>query len=497
LHQLRPDPAGWYDANMVYHCVMDVISRGKMTSLALMLAMLWLSGGASAQEPPEAASGGTIIRLELRGAIGPATSAYVLDGLERSVAQNARLVLIEMDTPGGLDAAMREIIKAILASDIPVITWVSPSGSRAASAGTYILYASHIAAMAPATNLGSATPVQIGGGAPAMPKPPGSNPAGDASDDKSATDDTEDDPESSKADAPTGTAMEKKVINDAVAYIRGLAALRGRNADWAEQAVREAVSLSAEEALAENVIDVVATDLPELLQAIDGRVVKVGSEERTLATDGLVVEEFVADWRTKLLATITNPKVAYMLLLVGIYGLIFEGYNPGALVPGIVGAICLLIALFAFQVLPVNYAGLGLIILGIVLMIAEAFAPSFGALGLGGLAAFIIGSIILLDSDVPGFQISRPLIGSVAGLGGALLLALMYFLVRSFRRPVVSGAEEMIGSSGHALEDFQEQGAIFVHGERWHAHSSAAVSRGDAVRVTAMRGLELEIEPED
>jgi len=473
--------------------------RGTMQHLVLLLASLWLGGTTQAQEATEAAGGGTLIRMEIRGAIGPATSGYVLDGLERAVEQNARLVLIEMDTPGGLDSAMREIIKAILASDIPVVTWVSPSGSRAASAGTYILYASHIAAMAPATNLGSATPVQIGGGGPAMPKPPGVNPPDDDTDkdDIDKVDDAKADPDSIKADAPSGTAMEKKVINDAVAYIRGLAKLRGRNADWAEEAVRDAVNLTAEDALAENVIDVVASDLPALLQAIDGRVVKVGSEERTLATDGLVVEEFVADWRTRLLATITNPNVAYMLLLVGIYGLIFEGYNPGALVPGIVGAICLLIALFAFQILPVNYAGLGLIILGIVLMIAEAFAPSFGALGLGGLAAFVIGSIILLDSDVPGFQISRLLIGSVAALGGALLLTLMYFLVRSFRRPVVSGAEEMVGSAGHALEDFQDQGQIFVHGERWHAHSSAAVKRGDAVRVTAIRGLELEIEPED
>ncbi|MGI9331249.1 MAG: NfeD family protein [Gammaproteobacteria bacterium] len=497
MHQPGPDPADWYDVSIIGRSVMYMMIRGTMQRLAFLLSLLWLGGAAQAQEPVEAAADSLVIRLEIRGAIGPATSGYVLDGLERAAERNASLVLIEMDTPGGLDSAMREIIKAILASDIPVVTWVSPSGSRAASAGTYILYASHVAAMAPATNLGSATPVQIGGGTPAMPKPPGSNPAEDIADDKATEDEEESDAKSGEKGAAPATAMEKKVINDAVAYIRGLAKLRGRNADWAEQAVREAVSLSADEALKENVIDVLAADLPELLQAIDGRVVKVGSEERTLSTEGLVVEEFVADWRTKLLATITNPNVAYMLLLVGIYGLIFEGYNPGALVPGIVGAICLLIALFAFQILPVNYAGLGLIILGIVLMIAEAFAPSFGALGLGGLAAFVIGSIILLDSDVPGFQISRLLIGSVAALGGALLLTLMYFLVRSFRRPVVSGAEEMIGSAGHALEDFQDQGPIFVHGERWHAHSNAAIKRGDAVRVTAIRGLELEIEPAD
>jgi membrane-bound serine protease (ClpP class) len=295
----------------------------------------------------------------------------------------------------------------------------------------------------------------------------------------------------------TGTAMEKKSVNDAVAYIRGLAELRGRNADWAELAVREAASLSAEEALEKNVIDVVAASVEELFEAIDGRVVEVDDEPVTLATADVVIEDFEADWRTRLLATITDPNIAYMLLLAGIYGLILEGYNPGALVPGIVGAICLLLALFAFQVLPVNYAGLGLILLGVILMVAEAFAPSFGALGLGGIVAFVIGSIILLDSDVPGFQISRVLIGSVAAVGGSLLLALMYFLVRSFRRPVVSGAEEMLGSTGEVLEDFLDVGPVFVHGERWRAHAQGPLQRGDQVRVTGMRGLELEVEKQN
>ena len=473
------------------------MARSRLKTAALLpaaLGVLLLALGGIAQEPEPEPAGGGLLRMEIRGAIGPATSSYVLEGLEQARASNARLVLIEMDTPGGLDSAMRDIIKGILGSEIPVVTWVSPSGSRAASAGTYILYASHVAAMAPATNLGAATPVAIGGGGPPLPTPQ----EAPRDDSESGEEDAADEDAAEPKPGPlSGTAMEKKSVNDAVAYIRSLAELRGRNADWAESAVREAASLSAEDALEENVIDVVAATLDELLAAIDGRVVKVGDEEITLATAGLVVEEFEADWRTQLLATITNPNVAYMLLLAGVYGLILEGYNPGALVPGIVGAICLLLALFAFQVLPVNYAGLGLILLGVILMIAEAFAPSFGALGLGGVVAFVIGSIILLDSDVPGFQISRLLIGSVAAVAGGLLMALMYFLVRSFRRPVVSGAEEMVGATGEALEDFMGEGAVFVHGERWRAHAQGQLRRGDQVRVTAMRGLELEVERQD
>jgi membrane-bound serine protease (ClpP class) len=469
--------------------------RPRSARAAALLAAFFFGLLAALTGTTQEESAGTLVRMEIRGAIGPATSDYILDGIERAAASRAALVLIEMDTPGGLDSAMREIIKGILSSDVPVVTWVSPSGSRAASAGTYILYASHIAAMASATNLGAATPVAIGGGGPPMPVSP--RPQDEASAENDADTDKEDDAEA-REPAPSGsTAMEKKSVNDAVAYIRSLAELRGRNADWAESAVREAESLSAEEALEENVIDVVADSLDELLTAIDGRVVKVGDEERTLATAGLEVEEFEADWRTQLLATITDPNIAYMLLLAGVYGLLLEGYNPGALVPGIVGAICLLLALFAFQVLPVNYAGLGLMLLGVVLMIAEAFAPSFGALGLGGIVAFVIGSIILMDSDVPGFEISRVLIGSVAAGASALMLGLMYFMVRSFRRPVVSGAEQMVGSTGEVLEDFTDEGPVFVHGERWHAHAKTPLKQGDPIRVTAMRGLELDVEKND
>jgi membrane-bound serine protease (ClpP class) len=427
-------------------------------------------------------SGLVAVQLEIKDAIGPATSDYILKGIDHAIEVDADLIIIEMDTPGGLDSAMRDIIKGILNSPIPVATYVSPSGSRAASAGTYILYASHIAAMSPATNLGAATPVQIGGGQ--APQPPG--PAAD--------DDAEKEPETGEP-PPAKTAMEKKVINDAIAYIRGLAELRNRNADWAELAVREAASLSAEEALEQNVIDVVAESIPKLLEAINGRVVKVVDTEQEVLTADMTIEEFEPDWRTKLLATITNPNIAYMLMLAGIYGLLFEGYNPGAIVPGVVGAICLLLALFAFQILPVNYAGLALILLGVILIIAEALVPSFGTLGFGGIAAFVFGSIILLDSDVPGMAIARALIGSVAFTASTLLLAMVYLLMRIRRKPAVSGVESMLGTIAEALEDFDSNGAVFINGERWNAHADTAIKKGDKLQITAVEHLVLKVEP--
>jgi len=451
--------------------------RTAIRRLFAVIALLITSG---------AHAGDTALRLEIKGAIGPATSDYIVKGIQKAADTGAALVIIEMDTPGGLDSAMRDMIKAILNSSVPVATFVSPSGSRAASAGTYLLYASHIAAMAPATNLGAATPVQIGGGQPANPfatKPDDESPEG-----------VDGDKPAKVADPADGkTAMERKSINDAVAYIRGLAELRGRNADWAEQAVRSAESLSATQALEQNVIDIMAESVADLLAAIDGRTVKVRDEDLILATANLIVEYFEPDWRTRLLATITDPNIAYLLMLIGIYGLLFEGYNPGAIVPGVVGAICILLALFAFQVLPVNYAGLALIILGVILIIAESLVPSFGALGFGGVAAFVFGSIILFDSDIPGMQIARSLIFGIALTASLLLLLLVYVLMKIRRRPAVSGVDSMLGQLAEALDDFERDGVVFINGERWNAHSEAPVNKGDKVRVTKIHGLVVDV----
>ncbi len=421
--------------------------------------------------------------LELDGAIGPATSHYISQGIKRAAEDGHALVILRMDTPGGLDTSMRDIIKDILASPVPVITFVSPSGARAASAGTYILYASHVAAMAPATNLGSATPVPIGG-QPAEPAP---------ADDKKP-DPTKPGDEAQPAVDPRG-AMERKVINDAVAYLRSLAQLRGRNADWAEKAVREGANLPAEDALAQKVIDLIATDVPDLLNKLNGRKLRYGESEITLATQGLTVEKVEPDWRTELLSVITNPTVAYGLLLIGIYGLLFEGYNPGAVLPGVVGAICLLLALFAFQVLPVNYAGLALIVLGALLVVAEAFVPSFGALGVGGLIAFVIGSIMLFDTSVPGFEVAMPIIGGIAFVAGLILCMIVWMFSRARRRPVTTGIDQILGGTAEAVDGFAERGMVRLGGELWKARSSAPLRPGQRARVVRVEGLELWIEP--
>jgi membrane-bound serine protease (ClpP class) len=386
---------------------------------------------------------------------------------------------------------MRDIIRAILASPVPVASYVAPSGARAASAGTYILYASHVAAMAPATNLGAATPVSIGG-EPEAPAPPVPAPAGNPMDKGSGSGGAGG---GSAPASPPGTAMERKVVNDAVAYIRGLAELRGRNADWAEQAVRGAASLTASAALKQKVIDLVARDLPDLLARIDGREVRVGDRTVKLATHDLAVVYVKPDWRTELLAVITNPTVAYGLMLIGIWGLLLEGYNPGAVLPGVVGSICLLIALFAFQILSVNYAGLALLAVGTAMIIAEFFFPTYGSLGAGGVVAFIVGSLILFDTDVPGMHIARSLIAAVATVGALVIAAIVYIATRSQRRPVATGTQGMVGDVAEVLADFAGKGRVRYGGELWNARSNAALRAGDMARIVKVEGLTLWIEP--
>jgi membrane-bound serine protease (ClpP class) len=433
---------------------------------------------------PAGASPPTVTVLTIDGAISPATADYFARGLKHAVDNGSRLVVLKMDTPGGLDTAMREIIKGILASPIPVVTFVFPSGARAASAGTYILYASHIAAMAPGTNLGAATPVQIGLGGPENePAPPAPG--------KEAQPGKEPPPSS-----PRPSTMTQKQIHDASAYIRSLAQLRGRNVDWAEKAVREAVSLSSDEALKLHVVDHVASDVGDLLKQVQGTRVAVVGESVTLDAAGAEVVAFDPDWRSRLLSVIASPSLAMVLMMLGIYGLMFELSNPGYILPGVVGGISLLLALFAFQMLPYSFAGLALIALAIAFLVAEIFVPLSGALAVGGIIAFVIGATILIDTDIPGYGISLPLILTIAGVTAVFVLLIVGTAVRARRRPVVSGRELLLGGSGEVLSDFTGEGWATVHGETCRVRSPMSLTQGQRVRVTHIDGLTLDVEPQ-
>lgn len=456
------------------------ITSISLACTALVLGMLALVAGPAASQSEARSARPIATLLQIQGAIGPATSRYFERGLEAAEARGSRLVIVQIDTPGGLDTSMRDIIRAILASPIPVVSYVAPSGARAASAGTYILYASHIAAMAPATNVGAATPVSIGG--EETPAPAGA-PVGSPAKDQHA------------AAPEPGTPMERKVVNDAAAYLHGLAELRGRNVDWAEEAVRKAASLSANEALKEHVIDLIARDIPDLLAQIDGREVRLANRSVKLATTGLTIERVDPDWRTKLLSVITHPTIAYGLLLIGLYGLLLEGYNPGVLFPGVIGVISLMLALFALQILSVNYAGLALVVLGVGMIIAEFHVPAFGSLGLGGLVAFVVGSIILFDTETPGMAIGVPLIAGVASVGGLVVLAIAFLGARAQRRPVVTGERVMVGRSAEVVENFNEKGQVRYAGELWNASSATPLRIGQTVRIVKVEGLALWVEP--
>jgi len=421
--------------------------------------------------------------IELNGPIGPAMSRFIERTLAGANEERNIVVILQMDTPGGLDTSMRDIIKAILASAVPVVSYVAPSGARAASAGTYILYASHLAAMAPATNLGAATPISIGGESSSPPVP---SPASQGSAKK----------QDGPAEIPTGSAGERKAVNDAVAYIRSLAQLRGRNAVWAESAVRGAASLSANDALEEHVIDFVAKDVPDLLQQLQGRKVKVANQELVLDTHDLTVRSVAPDWRTQLLLVLTHPTIAYGLLLIGIYGLLLEGYNPGAVLPGVVGALALLLGLYGLQLLAVNYAGLALMVLGVGLIVTEFFMPAFGSLGVGGLAAFVVGSIILFDNHSAELQLALPVILGVAIAGGLIIIGIGWMAAKARRRPASTGVETMIGARVEAVNDCEERCLVRYGGELWNARTTTPLRAGQQARIVKVVDLTLWVEPQ-
>ena len=471
-----------------------------MRAFKILIILLMWTGLSGAAPTPQSSSSSQALLLEIRGAIGPASRDFILSGLEQARERNVAAVILQIDTPGGLDSSMRDIIQAILASPVPVIGYVAPEGARAASAGTYILYACHVAAMAPATNLGAATPVQIG----SLPMPgrpsdsdqtskPSRPPSSASSKDQSSPSET--DQPAEKSLTPTGSTMERKLVNDARAYLRSLAQLRGRNVEWAEQAVTEGASLSAQDALQQNVIDAVAANVAELLMQVDGRLVTIAGETRSLATQGLTVEALKPDWRNQLLALIAHPMVAYVLMLIGVYGLFFELSNPGAVAPGVLGGICLLLALFAFQVLPVNYAGLALLLLGLTFMVAEAFAPSFGILGLGGMVAFVAGSLLLWDETGPGYEVPLGLIVGFALASAVVLIGLATLMLRQRQRPVVSGQEQLLGAIGVVTDE--EVGWARIHSESWRICAQQPLHRGERVRVVGRKGLTLFVQPLD
>lgn len=483
MHDHRPSHAAPpHDQHWPHHPLAARLARA---ALLVALLVAWATAVATralAATPP-------VVVMTVNGAIGPASADFIVRSLERAARERAPLAILELDTPGGLDTSMRQIIKAILASPVPVAAFVAPSGARAASAGTYIVYASHFAAMAPGTNLGAASPVQLGLGGGA----PGGRPEAASGVSAAHADDT----------ASTET---RKVTHDAAAYIRGLAQLRGRNAVWAERAVREAVSLSDEEARDQHVIDLIAQDPADLARQLDGRTVTTTAGTLRVATAHAPLEVVAPDWRNRFLSIIADPNVALILLTIGVYGLFFEFANPGFVLPGVAGAICLLIGLFAMQMLPVNYAGLGLVLLGLACLVAEAFLPTFGVLGLGGIVAFAIGALMLINTDVPGYGIPLPLIAGLA-LGGAAFVAVVSSVaLRARRRPVVTGAEAMVGSIGEVIDDglspdtqpgrtSSAAGWARVRGERWHVTCAMPLAAGSRVRVTARSGLTLTVTP--
>jgi membrane-bound serine protease (ClpP class) len=429
-----------------------------------VIRLLLIVAVAVASAAGRAGASAPVVRAELTGVIGPASAEYVERALAHAAREHAQLVVLRLDTPGGLDTSMRHIVQDILASPIPVAAYVAPPGARAASAGTFILYACHVAAMAPGTNLGAASPVTVG----FTPTPSASDSGG--------------------GKAPPADVHERKAMEDASAYIRSLAQLRGRNAEWAAKAVTEAASLSAPEAKAQNVVEIIATDERDLLRQLEGRKVNAGGGERVLRLAGADVDTFEPDWHFRVLSVIADPSIAMILMLIGVYGLIFEFGHPGLVFPGVAGAVSLLLGLYALHLLPVNYAGLALMAIGIGFMIAEVFVPAFGSLGLGGGAAFVIGATMLIDTDVPGYGVPLSLIVVLAIVTVAFVVTVVRMAVGARRRPVVTGLRSMIGADGQMLEDASGTGWASINGETWQVRVETPLAKGRRIRVVGMKG---------
>jgi membrane-bound serine protease (ClpP class) len=449
--------------------------------MARFLSGLMAAALLSFMPPPvpaqDASAAPTAVVLDIDGAIGPATAEYVHDGLGEARRRGAKAIVLRLDTPGGLSSSMRAIIHDILHSHIPVIAYVSPSGARAASAGTYILYACHLAAMAPSTHLGAATPVQIGGGLF------GGGGGGNKDEGK-------------KEGKTPANAEQAKILNDAVAYIRSLAQLRGRNVEFAEKAVREAATLTDTEAKDQHVVELIADNVHDLLQQADGRSVTIDQHAVTLHTRGLAVVSIEPDWRARILAIITNPNIAYLLLLAGVYGIMFEFFSPGTYFPGVLGSISLLVGLYALNLLPISYAGAGLLLLGMAMMLAEAFLPTFGVIGIGGIAAFVLGSLLLFPGQAPGFELSWSAIIAGAATSAGFLMIAVTAVWRAHRRTVVTGDAALIGKAGQVTRWDNNEGEVQVRGERWRATSTAPLAPGQRVRIVERRNLTLSVEPE-
>ena len=436
----------------------------------LLFALLLVGAAAGTVH---AQAGGPVFVIEVKGAIGVATQRQLKRAIEQARLEQAEVLVIRLDTPGGLVSATRDIIQDMVAAPVPIIVYIAPSGARAASAGTFIAYASHVAAMAPGTNLGAATPVSMGG----LPGMPGQQKDKDGE-------------KSSKS------ASEQKAINDIVALLRSLAQLRGRNIEFAEKAVREAETMTAEEAVKANVVEILAADMNELLAAADGRTVKIGNGERALATKGAATTVLEPDWRTRLLQVISDPNVAFILLMIGFYGIVLEFWNPGTLVPGTIGAICIILALIALSALPVHYGALGLLILGMALMVAEAFTPGIGIMGAGGLIAFVAGAIFLFEGSGWDIEVSLswPVIVGTTLTTAVVIFGFVAAAAKAHRRPAMTGSEEMIGSRGEIIEWSEAGGRVHVHGETWSARGDRPFQPKEKVRVVGRDGLTLIVE---